>query len=209
MAVFLPGEPRGQRSLVGCCQWGRKESDTTEQLSSRQIYHTQSWRWNPKPARGLTLPEPPGLTWASTLPLLAAAAPALGSRPHWSGRGGGPLGVGADAEQEGPRGWPGPRRALDGFARARAPGGRRADSAPGLQRPLPAAVPQVLDTEPNGRRRARLPAEGEAAGCRGPTRGGGDARAHLQDSRARAQSGPGGSLSQGAGGTVRLGGRGC
>ena len=28
--VFLPGESQGQRNLVGCCQWGRTESDTTE-----------------------------------------------------------------------------------------------------------------------------------------------------------------------------------
>jgi len=28
--VFLPGESQGQRSLVGCCPWGRTESDTTE-----------------------------------------------------------------------------------------------------------------------------------------------------------------------------------
>ena len=28
--VFLPGEPQGQRSVVGCCLWGRTESDTTE-----------------------------------------------------------------------------------------------------------------------------------------------------------------------------------
>ena len=28
--VFLPGESQGQRSLVGCCRWGRTESDTTE-----------------------------------------------------------------------------------------------------------------------------------------------------------------------------------
>ena len=27
--VFLPGEPQGQRSLVGCRLWGRKELDTT------------------------------------------------------------------------------------------------------------------------------------------------------------------------------------
>ena len=30
--VLLPGEFHGQRSLVGCSPWGRKESDTTEQL---------------------------------------------------------------------------------------------------------------------------------------------------------------------------------
>ena len=28
--VFLPGESRGWRSLVGCHLWGRTESDTTE-----------------------------------------------------------------------------------------------------------------------------------------------------------------------------------
>ena len=30
--VFLPGESRGQGSLVGCRLWGRTESDTTEWL---------------------------------------------------------------------------------------------------------------------------------------------------------------------------------
>uniref|UniRef100_A0A4W2H6Q0 Peptidase S1 domain-containing protein n=1 Tax=Bos indicus x Bos taurus TaxID=30522 RepID=A0A4W2H6Q0_BOBOX len=30
MAVFLPEESQGWRSLVGCCLWGRKESNTTE-----------------------------------------------------------------------------------------------------------------------------------------------------------------------------------
>ena len=29
--VFLPGESQGQRSLVGCCLWGRTELDTTEE----------------------------------------------------------------------------------------------------------------------------------------------------------------------------------
>ena len=28
--VFLLGESQGQGSLVGCCLWGRTESDTTE-----------------------------------------------------------------------------------------------------------------------------------------------------------------------------------
>ena len=31
--VFLPGESHGQRNLAGYSPWGRKESDTTEQLS--------------------------------------------------------------------------------------------------------------------------------------------------------------------------------
>ena len=33
MATFLPGELYRQRSLVGYSPWGRKESDTTEQLT--------------------------------------------------------------------------------------------------------------------------------------------------------------------------------
>ena len=28
--VFLPGESQGRWSLVGCCLWGRTDSDTTE-----------------------------------------------------------------------------------------------------------------------------------------------------------------------------------
>ena len=28
--MFLPRESQGRRSLVGCCLWGRSESDTTE-----------------------------------------------------------------------------------------------------------------------------------------------------------------------------------
>ena len=30
--VFLPGESQGQGSLMGCCLWGRTESDTTEEI---------------------------------------------------------------------------------------------------------------------------------------------------------------------------------
>ena len=30
--VFLPGKFHGQRSLVDCSPWGRKESDTIERL---------------------------------------------------------------------------------------------------------------------------------------------------------------------------------
>ena len=35
--VFLPGEFHGQSSLVGYNPWGRKESDTTEQLSTEHV----------------------------------------------------------------------------------------------------------------------------------------------------------------------------
>ena len=30
--ALLPEKPHGRRSLVGCCPWGREESDTTERL---------------------------------------------------------------------------------------------------------------------------------------------------------------------------------
>ena len=32
LLVLLPGKSHGRRSLVGCSPWGRKESNTTEQL---------------------------------------------------------------------------------------------------------------------------------------------------------------------------------
>ena len=38
--VFLPGEAHGQRSLVGYGPWGRKELDTTEQLTHTLLYIT-------------------------------------------------------------------------------------------------------------------------------------------------------------------------
>ena len=34
--VFLPGESLGQRNLASCSPWGRKDLDTTEQLSTPQ-----------------------------------------------------------------------------------------------------------------------------------------------------------------------------
>ena len=35
--VFLPAEFHGQRSLVGYCPWGHKESDTTKRLTLRTL----------------------------------------------------------------------------------------------------------------------------------------------------------------------------
>ena len=35
--VFLPGESHQQKSLAGYSPWGRKELDTTEQLSTQEI----------------------------------------------------------------------------------------------------------------------------------------------------------------------------
>ena len=39
--VFLPGESQGQRSLVGCCLWGRTESGTTEAPQQQQLMKVQ------------------------------------------------------------------------------------------------------------------------------------------------------------------------
>ena len=35
--IFLPGESRGQRGLVGYSLWGCRESDTTERLTYTHI----------------------------------------------------------------------------------------------------------------------------------------------------------------------------
>ena len=45
--VRLPGEFHGQRSLVGCCPWGRTESDMTEATFPACLH----WRgkWQPTP----------------------------------------------------------------------------------------------------------------------------------------------------------------
>ena len=40
-SIIMPGKSHGQRSLVGYSPWGRKESDTTEQLK-----HTQTEKAN-------------------------------------------------------------------------------------------------------------------------------------------------------------------
>ena len=37
-----PRDGEGQGSLVCCSPWGRKESDTTEQLNSNKIYKTKN-----------------------------------------------------------------------------------------------------------------------------------------------------------------------
>ena len=52
--VLLPGKSHGQRSLVGCSPWSRKESDMTERLpfhSSLSLFTFMHWRrkWQPTP----------------------------------------------------------------------------------------------------------------------------------------------------------------
>ena len=64
--VLLPGKPHGWRSLVGCSPWGRKESDTTEQLL---FYFSLSCigegNGNPLQCSCLENPRDGGMWWAS------------------------------------------------------------------------------------------------------------------------------------------------
>ena len=46
--VFLPGESHGQRSLADYSPWGRKESDTTEQLYFRGVGRGGRWEGGPR-----------------------------------------------------------------------------------------------------------------------------------------------------------------
>ena len=39
--LFLPGEPRGQRSLAGHSPWGHKALDTTERLTLSRVKYNQ------------------------------------------------------------------------------------------------------------------------------------------------------------------------
>ena len=51
--VFLPGESQGQGSLVGCCLWGRTESDMTEATQQQQQQHLLQYDWCPYKKRRL------------------------------------------------------------------------------------------------------------------------------------------------------------
>jgi len=41
-SILWPGKSHGQRSLVGYSPWGRKESDTTEQLPFLSLFGLES-----------------------------------------------------------------------------------------------------------------------------------------------------------------------
>ena len=50
--VFSPAGSHGQRSLVGYCPWGRRESDTTEHTQGQTLHLTGS---NPRKQSKLNL----------------------------------------------------------------------------------------------------------------------------------------------------------
>ena len=64
--VLLPGKSHGQRSLVGCSPWGRKESDMTEQLHFHfSLSCTGEGNGNPLQCSCLENPRDGGAWWAA------------------------------------------------------------------------------------------------------------------------------------------------
>ena len=64
--VLLPGKSHGQRSLVGCSSWGRKESDTTERLQFHfSLLCIGEGNGNPLQCSCLENPRDGGAWWAT------------------------------------------------------------------------------------------------------------------------------------------------
>ena len=64
--VLLPGKSHGRRSLVGCSPWGRKESDTTEQLHFHfSLACIGEGNGNPLQCSCLENPRDRGAWWAA------------------------------------------------------------------------------------------------------------------------------------------------
>ena len=64
--ALLPGESHGQRSLVGCSPWGRKESDTTERLHFHfSLSCIGEGNGNPFQCSCLESPRDGGAWWAA------------------------------------------------------------------------------------------------------------------------------------------------
>ena len=64
--VFLPGESHGQKNLVGCSPWGRKESDTTKRLHFHfSLSCIGEGNGNPLQCSCLENPRDGGAWWAA------------------------------------------------------------------------------------------------------------------------------------------------
>ena len=64
--VLLPGKSHGRRNLVGCNPWGRKESDTTEQLHFHfSLSCIGEGNGNPPQCSCLENPRDGGAWWAA------------------------------------------------------------------------------------------------------------------------------------------------
>ena len=65
-SVLLPGKSHGQKSLVGCSPWGRKELDTTERLHFHfSLSCTGEGNGNPLQCSCLENPRDRGAWWAA------------------------------------------------------------------------------------------------------------------------------------------------
>ena len=66
LPVLLPGKSHGQRSLVGCSRWGRKESDVTERLHFHfSLSRTGERNGNSLQCSCLENPRDSGVWWAA------------------------------------------------------------------------------------------------------------------------------------------------
>ena len=64
--VLLPGKSYGWRSLVGCCPWGRVESDMTERLHFHfSLSRFREGNGNPLQCSCLENPRDGGAWWAA------------------------------------------------------------------------------------------------------------------------------------------------
>ena len=77
--VFLPENSHGQKSLEGYSPWGRKEWNTTKQLSTGMrrlsLYHSLDWNASPGfPQDFFPLLLRRATSWLSFLPLFSAEA---------------------------------------------------------------------------------------------------------------------------------------
>ena len=64
--VLLPGKSRGRRSQVGCCLWGRTESDTTERVHFHfSLSCIGEGNGNPLQCSCLENPRDGGAWWAA------------------------------------------------------------------------------------------------------------------------------------------------
>ena len=92
--VLLPGKSHGQRSLVGCSPWGRKESDTTERLHFHFTFMHWRRKWQPTPVflpgkshgrRSLVGCSPWGLEESDTTERLHFTSFSLSLKIDWFG----------------------------------------------------------------------------------------------------------------------------
>ena len=87
--VLLPGKSHGQRSLVGCSPWGRKESNTSEQLHFHFSLSCIGERnGNPLQCSCLENPRDGGTWWAAVYGVAQSQTPlkrlSSSSKSIWS-----------------------------------------------------------------------------------------------------------------------------